>query len=110
MTFLRNIFRIIGITRYDVGYQAVDSVGDAIGSHDGIVAGHSSVGLGLVNKIMAENLRSGSFSIKKLRYARAKVLGNLSNFISVIGIIEAQTRQARQTKLVVMQGELLSAF
>lgn len=70
VTFLRNIFRIIGITGYDVGYQAVNSVGDAIGSHDGIVAGYSSVGIGLVINIIAENLCSGGNSIKKFMRRR----------------------------------------
>lgn len=72
MSFLRNIFRIIGITGYDVGYQAVNSVGDAIGSHDGIVAGHSSVGMELVSNIIVENLRSVGNSTRGLFMHRQK--------------------------------------
>jgi hypothetical protein len=39
MALLRNFIGIIGITGHDVGYQTVNSVGNAVGSHDGIVAG-----------------------------------------------------------------------
>jgi hypothetical protein len=49
-----------------VGYQAVNSIGDAIRSHDGIVAGHSSVGMELVNNIIVENLCSGGNSTRGL--------------------------------------------
>lgn len=38
MALLCGFFAGVGIARYDVGYQAVDSIRDAVRSHGGIVA------------------------------------------------------------------------
>ena len=38
MTFLGDIFSVIRVAGHKVGYQAVDGIGYAVGSHDGIVA------------------------------------------------------------------------
>lgn len=38
MAFLRSLFGVVGLFGNHMGYQTVNSVGDAVGSHDGIVA------------------------------------------------------------------------
>ena len=38
MTFLGDFFSVVGVAGHEVGYQAVDGIGYAVGSHDGIVA------------------------------------------------------------------------